>query len=205
MPVGHAPLHHKLSHLLQSACSKLPLYFHTTYPLSQSQFSQIMSGHRRISMSFAKRLHSRMGIDANLILDYARNAPRQSMAWSRGFPCLQVSDRWSQGECWCTRQPALVWQGGVCSLAAELVCSEGWIPSFVFSSWHSKQVFSAHGLTKTFSSNAFMPDTSSRSSATTCGRSLNVNSLFVILQHDPLVESCCKGTPLWIGGQATFW
>ena len=100
------PLHHKLSHLLQSAYSKLPLYLHTTYPLSQSQFSQIMSG-RRISMSFAKRLHSRMGIDANLILDYARNAPRQSMAWSRGFPCLLVSDRWSQGECWCTRQPAL--------------------------------------------------------------------------------------------------
>ena len=102
MPVGHAPLHHKLSHLLQSACSKLPLYLHTTYPLSQSQFSQIMSGRRRISMSFAKRLHSRMGIDANLILDYARNAPRQSMAWSRGFPCLRVSDRWSQGECWIT-------------------------------------------------------------------------------------------------------
>ena len=50
-----------------------------------------------------------------------------------------------------------------------------------------------------------MPDTSSRSSATTCGRSLNVNSLFVILQHDPLVESCCKGIPLQIGGQATFW
>ena len=180
MPVGHAPLHHKLSHLLQSAYSKLPLYLHITYPLSQSQFCQIMSGHR-ISISFAKRLHSRMGIDANFILDYARNAPRQSMAWSRGFPCLQVSDRWSQGECWCTRQPALAWQGGVCSLSAELVCSEG---SAV---------------------NAFMPDTSSRSSAMTCGRSLNISGSLLIYIHDPLVESCCKGTPLWIGGQATFW
>lgn len=39
--------------------------------VNESQFSQIMSGRRRISMSFAKRLHSKMGIDANLILDYA--------------------------------------------------------------------------------------------------------------------------------------
>lgn len=39
--------------------------------VNESQFSQIMSGRRRISMSFAKRLHSRMGIDAGLILDYA--------------------------------------------------------------------------------------------------------------------------------------
>lgn len=39
--------------------------------VNESQFSQIMSGHRRISMSFAKRLRSKMGIDANLILDYA--------------------------------------------------------------------------------------------------------------------------------------
>ena len=39
--------------------------------VNESQFSQIMSGRRRISMSFAKRLRSRMGIDANLILDYA--------------------------------------------------------------------------------------------------------------------------------------
>lgn len=39
--------------------------------VNESQFSQIMSGHRRISMSLAKRLHSRMGIDANLILNYA--------------------------------------------------------------------------------------------------------------------------------------
>lgn len=39
--------------------------------INESQFSQIMSGRRRISMSFAKRLHSKMGIDANLILEYA--------------------------------------------------------------------------------------------------------------------------------------
>ena len=39
--------------------------------INESQFSQIMGGHRRISMSLAKRLHSRMGIDANLILEYA--------------------------------------------------------------------------------------------------------------------------------------
>ena len=39
--------------------------------VNESQFSQIMSGRRRISMSFAKRLHSKMGIDANLILEYA--------------------------------------------------------------------------------------------------------------------------------------
>ena len=39
--------------------------------INESQFSQIMSGRRRISMSFAKQLHSKMGIDAGLILDYA--------------------------------------------------------------------------------------------------------------------------------------
>lgn len=39
--------------------------------VNESQFSQIMSGRRRISMSFAKRLHSKMGIDANIILEYA--------------------------------------------------------------------------------------------------------------------------------------
>lgn len=39
--------------------------------VNESQFSQIMSGHRRISMSFAKRLRSRMGIDADLILEYS--------------------------------------------------------------------------------------------------------------------------------------
>ena len=38
--------------------------------VNESQFSQIMSGRRRISMPFAKRLHSKHGIDANLILDY---------------------------------------------------------------------------------------------------------------------------------------
>lgn len=39
--------------------------------INESQFSQIMSGRRKISMTFAKRLHSKMGIDANLILEYA--------------------------------------------------------------------------------------------------------------------------------------
>ena len=39
--------------------------------VNESQFSLIMSGRRRISMSFAKRLRSKMGIDSNLILDYA--------------------------------------------------------------------------------------------------------------------------------------
>lgn len=39
--------------------------------INESQFSQIMSGRRRISMSFAKRLHSKLGINADLILKYA--------------------------------------------------------------------------------------------------------------------------------------
>ena len=39
--------------------------------INESQFSQIMSSRRRISMSLAKRLYSKMGIDAKLILDYA--------------------------------------------------------------------------------------------------------------------------------------
>ena len=39
--------------------------------INESQLSQILSGRRRISMSFAKRLHSKLGINANLILDYA--------------------------------------------------------------------------------------------------------------------------------------
>lgn len=39
--------------------------------VNESQLSQIMSGRRKISMSFAKRLRSKLGIDANLILDYA--------------------------------------------------------------------------------------------------------------------------------------
>ena len=39
--------------------------------VNESQFSHIMSGRRRISMSFAKRLRSKLGIDADLILEYA--------------------------------------------------------------------------------------------------------------------------------------
>lgn len=39
--------------------------------VNESQFSQIMSGRRRISMTFAKRLHSKLGINADLILEYA--------------------------------------------------------------------------------------------------------------------------------------
>lgn len=39
--------------------------------VNESQFSQIMSGRRRISMSFAKRLHKKLGINAELILEYA--------------------------------------------------------------------------------------------------------------------------------------
>lgn len=39
--------------------------------VNESQFSQIMSGRRKISMTFAKRLHKMLGIDANLILEYA--------------------------------------------------------------------------------------------------------------------------------------
>lgn len=39
--------------------------------VNESQFSQIMSGRRRISMSFAKRLHSKLGINADIILEYA--------------------------------------------------------------------------------------------------------------------------------------
>ena len=35
--------------------------------INESQLSQILSGRRRISMSFAKRLHSKLGINANLI------------------------------------------------------------------------------------------------------------------------------------------
>ncbi len=39
--------------------------------INESQFSLVMSGRRPISMSLAKRLHTKMGIDANLILEYA--------------------------------------------------------------------------------------------------------------------------------------
>ena len=41
------------------------------FGVNESQLSQILSGRRRISMSFAKRLHTKLGINANLILDYA--------------------------------------------------------------------------------------------------------------------------------------
>lgn len=39
--------------------------------VNESQLSQIMSGQHHISMSFAKRLHSILGINADLILEYA--------------------------------------------------------------------------------------------------------------------------------------
>ena len=39
--------------------------------VNESAFSQIMSGHRRITMSLAKRLHSQLGISADIILEYA--------------------------------------------------------------------------------------------------------------------------------------
>lgn len=39
--------------------------------INEAAFSQIMSGKRRISMPFAKRLHSVLGISSDLILEYA--------------------------------------------------------------------------------------------------------------------------------------
>lgn len=39
--------------------------------VNESVFSQVLSGKRRISMSLAKRLHSKLGIDSDLILEYA--------------------------------------------------------------------------------------------------------------------------------------
>ena len=39
--------------------------------VNESAFSQIMSGRRRITMSLAKRLHSQLGISADIILEYA--------------------------------------------------------------------------------------------------------------------------------------
>jgi antitoxin component HigA of HigAB toxin-antitoxin module len=39
--------------------------------LNESVFSQILSGKRRITMPLAKRLHSKLGIDAEMILEYA--------------------------------------------------------------------------------------------------------------------------------------
>lgn len=39
--------------------------------VNESVFSQVLSGKRHISMSLAKRLHSKLGIDSDLILEYA--------------------------------------------------------------------------------------------------------------------------------------
>ena len=39
--------------------------------VNESAFSQIMSGRRRITMSLAKRLHSQLGISADIILEYS--------------------------------------------------------------------------------------------------------------------------------------
>ena len=39
--------------------------------INESVFSQILSGKRRITMPIAKRLHSKLGIDADMILEFA--------------------------------------------------------------------------------------------------------------------------------------
>lgn len=39
--------------------------------VNESAFSQVMSGRRRITMPLAKRLHSQLGISADMILEYA--------------------------------------------------------------------------------------------------------------------------------------
>lgn len=39
--------------------------------VNESAFSQVMSGRRRITMPLAKRLHTKLGIDAKMILEYA--------------------------------------------------------------------------------------------------------------------------------------
>lgn len=39
--------------------------------INESVFSQILSGKRRITMPIAKRLHSKLGINADIILKYA--------------------------------------------------------------------------------------------------------------------------------------
>lgn len=39
--------------------------------INESVFSQILSGKRRITMPLAKRLHAKLGIDSDLILEYA--------------------------------------------------------------------------------------------------------------------------------------
>ena len=39
--------------------------------INESVFSQILSGKRRITMPIAKRLHSKVGINADMILEYS--------------------------------------------------------------------------------------------------------------------------------------
>ena len=39
--------------------------------INESVFSQILSGKRRITMPIAKRLHSKLGINADMILEFA--------------------------------------------------------------------------------------------------------------------------------------
>ncbi|MBO7128971.1 MAG: hypothetical protein J6W05_04280 [Prevotella sp.] len=39
--------------------------------INESVFSQVLSGKRRITMPLATRLHSKLGIDSDLILEYA--------------------------------------------------------------------------------------------------------------------------------------
>ena len=39
--------------------------------INESVFSQILSGKRRITMPIAKRLHSKLGINADMILEYS--------------------------------------------------------------------------------------------------------------------------------------
>ena len=39
--------------------------------INESVFSQILSGKRRITMPIAKRLHSKLGISADMILEYS--------------------------------------------------------------------------------------------------------------------------------------
>ena len=39
--------------------------------INESVFSQILSGKRRITMPIAKRLHSKLGINADIILEFA--------------------------------------------------------------------------------------------------------------------------------------
>jgi len=39
--------------------------------VNESAFSQVMSGRRHITMPLAKRLHTKLGIDAKMILEYA--------------------------------------------------------------------------------------------------------------------------------------